>query len=100
MRTAAQARPSYVAGAPAVVVDGQLAPPPLDAPTLRGVFRPPGAFEAAQLDLVGLVREFVDRVVIGDRAPGEPLVLLDDPAHPALDLLEVRRHERHVDIEV
>ena len=37
---------------------------------------------------------------VGDRPPGELLALLDDLAHPGLDLLEVRRDEGHLDVEV
>ena len=65
-----------------------------------GVVRVAGALEPDQLDLVGLVLQLGDRVVVGDRAPGELLALLDDLAHPGLDLLEVLRLERHLDVEV
>ncbi len=38
--------------------------------------------------------------VVGDVTAIELLALLDDLAHPRLDLLEVLGHERHLDVEV
>ncbi len=100
VRAAAQVAPRHVALAVDVVVDGELAGSHLDARALRRNLGLARALEADQLDLVGLVLELVDRLGVGDRAPREPLVLLDDLAHPGLDLLEVLRMEGHLDVEV
>ncbi len=100
VRPAAQVGPGHLAVAADVVVDGQLAGAHLDARAFGGVLRVASALEPDQLDLVGLVLQLADRVVVGHSAPGEPLVLLDDLAHPGLDLLQVGRHERHLDVEV
>ena len=44
--------------------------------------------------------QLVERVGVGGDPPGEPLALLDDLAHPGLDLLEVLGDERGLDVEV
>jgi hypothetical protein len=104
VRAAAQVAPRHLAVAAEVVVDGQLA----RAHFSRGTFdrfagracRDLRSLQADQFDLVGLVLELVERVGVGGDPPGEPLALLDDLAHPGLDLLEVLGHERGLDVEV
>ncbi len=58
------------------------------------------ALEPDQLDLVRLVGQLDARVVVVGHPAGEPLVVLDDLAHPGLDLGEVVRGERNLDVEV
>ena len=104
VRAAAQVAPRDLAVAADVVVDGELAGAHLG----RGTFdrlagracRDLRSLQPDQLDLVGLVLELVERVGVGGDPPGEPLALLDDLAHPGLDLLEVLGHERGLDVEV
>ena len=100
VRAAAQVAPGDVAVAADVVVDGQLAGADLDAGALGGVVGLAGALEPDQLELVGLVLELVERVGVGGDPAGELLALLDDLAHPGLDLLEVLGLERGLDVEV
>ncbi len=101
VRAAAEVLPRQRAVALEVVVDGQLGAAHLDAGALGGLRHVGGAaLEADQLDLVGLVGQLADRVAVGDRPPGELLALLDDLAHPRLDLLEVLRDERGRHVEV
>ena len=104
VRAAAQVAPGDLAVAADVVVDGELAGADLSRGTFDRLAGRPvetsAAFKPDQLDLVGLVLELVERVGVGGDPPGEPLALLDDLAHPGLDLLEVLGHERGLDVEV
>ncbi len=86
-----------------VVVDGQLAGTDLDAGPLGGLgLVTLAALEPDQLDLVGLLGQLAQRIAVGDDPAREPLTLLDDLAHPGLDLLEVLGLERlgHVEVVV
>ena len=56
--------------------------------------------EPDQLELVRLGGELFGGLLVGHDPPGEPLALLDDLAHPALDRLQVLRGERRLDVEV
>ena len=77
------------------------APTSTSAPSAASAVRgPTGPLEPDQLDLVGLGLELVDGVRVGGDPAREALALLDDLAHPGLDLLEVLRHERGLDVEV
>ena len=98
VRPAAEVLPGHLALAVHVVVDRQLAGPDLGARTFRCVGR--RALQPDQLQLVGLLGQLVARLVVGDRSALEALVLLDDLAHPGLDLLEVLGHERGLHVEV
>ena len=98
VRTAAQVLPGHLALAVDVVVDRQLAGADLGARALRCVGG--RALEPDQLELVGLLGQLPARLVVGDRPALEALVLLDDLAHPGLDLLEVLGHERGLHVEV
>ena len=101
VRAAAEVLPRQLALAVEVVVDGQLAAADLDAGPLGRVRHVAGAaLEPDQLDLVGLVGELVEGLGVGDRASGELLALLDDLAHPGLDLDQVLGDERGLDVEV
>ncbi len=75
-------------------------PAPTSASAPSASCRVETPLEPDQLQLVGLVGQLGARVVVGDRAPGEALALLDDLAHPGLELLEVLGHERGRDVEV
>ncbi len=100
VRATAQVGPRHLAVAADVVVDGQAVAAHLDARAFGGIVPVTGTLEPDQLDLVGLLLQLRDRVMVGDRAPRELLALLDDLAHPGLDLLEVLRLEGHLDVEV
>src|SRR5438445_2117639 len=83
-----------------VVVDGQLATTDLDVSTFGSIAR--AALETDQLELVRLVSKLLACVLVRDDPAGEPLPLLDDLAHPSLDLLEVFRGEwpRYVEVVI
>ncbi len=105
MRAAAQVPPAQrAAGRVQVVVDGQLGSVPgTDLDRLaRFELRRAGrvALEPDQLELVRLGRELNSGLLVGHDPAGEPLALLDDLAHPALDRLQVLRGERRLDVEV
>ena len=101
VRPAAEVLPRQRAVAPEVVVDGELGAADLGRRRPRLRRSALGALEADQLELVRLGRELGSRAsssVTGRRR--EPLALLDDLAHPRLDLLEVLGVERLLDVEV
>ena len=100
VRAAAQVAPRHLAVAADVVVDGELAGADLRRCPFGSVLGVARALEPDQLDLVGLVLQLVERVGVGGDPPGEPLALLDDLAHPGLDLLEVLGVERGLHVEV
>ena len=94
VRAAAQVVPDQRAVALEVVVDGQLAGADLDARPLGGVLGGPEPLSPISSSLYGSSCELARRLVVADHAAGELLALLDDLAHPRLDLLEVLRGER------
>ena len=58
------------------------------------------ALEADQLELVGLLLQLLAGVLVGGDTAREGLALVDDPLHHPLELLEVVRGERDLDVEV
>jgi hypothetical protein len=86
VRAAAEVAPGGLAVAGDVVVDRELAD--LDGRAL-GRARAGAAGEADELELERLVGHLGTRLVLGDDAADEPLVLADDPLHLLLDRLEV-----------
>ena len=94
VRAAAQVLPGHLAVAVEVVVDGQLAGADLGArrprrhPARRTPFRPISS------SLYGSSASSSRASSSETGAAREALVLLDDLAHPGLDLLEVLGHER------
>jgi hypothetical protein len=86
---AAEVAPGGLAVAGDVVVDRELAGADLDGRALGGAPRAGAAGEADELELERLVGHLGTRLVLGDDAADEPLVLADDPLHLLLDRLEV-----------
>ena len=102
VRAAAEVLPRQVAVAAVVVVDGQLTAADLSVrPVGRVADRVAlAALEADQLELVGLALQLVAGVLVGGDAAREGLALVDDALHHPLELLEVVRGERDLDVEV
>ena len=104
VRAAAQVLPRHdlvaLAVAGDVVVDRQLAGTDLGARTLRRALGVAGALQPDQLELVGLARELGACLVLGDHPATEPLAGVDELLHRLLELLQVLRLERGLDIEV
>ncbi len=99
MRAPAQVLPAQFTGRRVkVVVDGQLGPADLDG--LFGADIGSRALERDQLQLVGLARELVASLLVGDDPAAEQLALLDDLAHLLLDRLQVIGAEWLGDVEV
>ena len=96
VRAAAQVLPDGVALAVHVVVHAQLGLADLGGGL--GVER--GLLVSDQFELVRLVGLLGAGLLFGDRAAAERLRGLDDPLHALLDLLEILRGERILDVEV
>ena len=98
MRTAAEVLPGQLAVAAVVVVDGELAGADFGLGALGRVGGV--ALEPDELQLVGLVGELFPSLVVAGDAAREGLALVDDALHHPLELFEVVRGERDVDVEV